>query len=205
MLPKGNPLRWKRGGITALVGGLGAFLLMAHNAQLRFGVPLGFLFMIVATWGVLDFVRLLRRRRRARGSRRHAAGRSRAPRRRAARVSSSALRSWAARAASLQQWIWGALVTLTFELLVAAVFNLGVKLGPWAKDETRPRAPALAAPRLLARAIARAPLLPGARAATRSGIRGRRTTARSRARSSRATTGSRSGGRRTAGSGRSRS
>ena len=49
--------------------------------------------------------------------------------------SSSARRSWAARAASLKQWIWGALVTLTFELFVYAIFNLGVKLGPWAKDE----------------------------------------------------------------------
>src|SRR6185436_5050884 len=51
MLPKGNALRWKRGGITALVGGLGAFLLMAHNGQLRFGVPIGFLFMLAAVWG----------------------------------------------------------------------------------------------------------------------------------------------------------
>ena len=36
---------------------------------------------------------------------------------------------------SLSQWVWGFAVTVTFLLLVAAVFRLGVALGPWDKDE----------------------------------------------------------------------
>ena len=135
MLPKGNALRWKRGGITALVGGLGAFLLMAHNGQLRLGVPIGFLFMLVATWGVLDLCgsfdddvepagvldtqQIVRALLGVGG---------------AGLVFCGCLMG--GQSGSLKQWIWGALVTLSFELLVYAVFNLGVKLGPWAKDET---------------------------------------------------------------------
>ena len=135
ILPKGNALRWKRGGITALVGGLGAFLLMAHNGQLRFGVPIGFSFMLVVVWGVLDLCgsfdddvepagrldtqQIIRALLGVGG---------------AGLVFCGCLMG--GQGGSLKQWIWGALVTLSFELLVYAIFNLGVKLGPWAKDET---------------------------------------------------------------------
>src|SRR5262249_49341865 len=56
LLAKGNPLRRVRGGVTAGVGGILAFLLMAHNGQLRFGVPLGVVFVLVATWGIMDLL-----------------------------------------------------------------------------------------------------------------------------------------------------
>ena len=52
----GRPLRIKRGGITFAIGALGAFLLMARDAQWRWSVPLGFVFILVAAIGALDFV-----------------------------------------------------------------------------------------------------------------------------------------------------
>lgn len=134
LLVKGNPPRWKRGGITAFGGGFLAFLLMAHNGQLRIGVPLGFLFMLVATWGVLDCA----------GSFDDAvepAGKIDSQKlvRALVGVLGAALLMGAAlmggQSGTMHQWMWGALVTVTFELLVYAVFNLGVRIGPWAKDE----------------------------------------------------------------------
>jgi 4-amino-4-deoxy-L-arabinose transferase-like glycosyltransferase len=54
LLPTGNSLRIGRGSIAIIVGIAGAFALMAVRAQLRFGVPLGALFVFIATFGVLD-------------------------------------------------------------------------------------------------------------------------------------------------------
>jgi len=56
LLARGNPLRLVRGGVTAAAGGLLAFLLMANSVQLRFGVPLGTVFVAVAAWGVMDLL-----------------------------------------------------------------------------------------------------------------------------------------------------
>lgn len=56
LLPAGNTLRFARGSIAIAIGVLGAFALMAVRAQLRFGVPLGALAILVATFGVLDLV-----------------------------------------------------------------------------------------------------------------------------------------------------
>ena len=134
LLAKGNPPRWKRGGITAFAGGFCAFLLMAHNGQLRFGVPLGFLFMLVATWGVLDCAGTF-------DDVGESAGKIDSSKlvRALVGVLGSGLLMGAAiaggQSGTLHQWMWGAMVTLTFELLVYAVFNLGVRIGPWAKDE----------------------------------------------------------------------
>ena len=140
VLPKGNPLRWKRGGITALIGGLGAFLLMAHNGQLRFGVPIGFLFMLATTWGVLDLCGSFDDEIDADSPFFGAKLDPQQVIRALFGVGGACLLFCAAlmggQSGSLKQWIWGVIVTLTFELLVYAIFNLGVKLGPWAKDET---------------------------------------------------------------------
>src|SRR4051812_36153554 len=54
LLPIGNSLRLGRGSIAIGVGVLGAFILMAVRAQLRFGVPLGALAVFIATFGFLD-------------------------------------------------------------------------------------------------------------------------------------------------------
>ncbi|MEO8796305.1 MAG: hypothetical protein ABI551_00340, partial [Polyangiaceae bacterium] len=56
LVPPGNPLRWARGGVTAAVGAFLAFLVMANAGQLRWGVPLGTIFLAIAAWGVMDFV-----------------------------------------------------------------------------------------------------------------------------------------------------
>ena len=54
LLPVGNSLRLARGSIAIAVGVLGAFALMAVRGQFRFGVPLGALAILIATFGVLD-------------------------------------------------------------------------------------------------------------------------------------------------------
>ena len=51
LFPRGNPLRLLRGGLTTAVGGLLAFLLMAHDRQLSFGVPLGIVCVSIAPGG----------------------------------------------------------------------------------------------------------------------------------------------------------
>src|SRR6478609_1912414 len=53
--PPAPKKRTLRGGVTFAIGALGAFLLMGNSVQLRWGVPAGFLFLVVATCGVLDF------------------------------------------------------------------------------------------------------------------------------------------------------
>src|SRR4051794_9435403 len=55
-LPKGNPLRWKRGGVVALVGALAAIWLMCSDAHTPGGVSLGVLAVLVATVGVVDLL-----------------------------------------------------------------------------------------------------------------------------------------------------
>ena len=138
MSPRGNPFHWIRGGVTTGVGAFFAYLLMAHDGQLRFGVPLGIVFVAIAAYGVMDLV----------GSFDDAdAGDGRVASRTtlselAAPISSMlvsllvfALTLSGAASGLLRAWIWGALVTLAFLGLVLSVFQLGVKLGPWATDE----------------------------------------------------------------------
>ena len=136
LVRRGNPLRVVRGGGTALLGAFLAFVLMARQGHARWGVPLGALFIAVAAWGVMDFV-----------------GTFDDPDDRVA--SSITLRSLAAPLVSfvvasllfcaalglatagrgLPQAAWGVLVTVTFAGGVAALFELGRKLGVWASDE----------------------------------------------------------------------
>ena len=56
LLPEGNPLRYVRGAIAMAAGMFVAFCLMAVKAQLRYGVPIATLAILVATFGVLDFL-----------------------------------------------------------------------------------------------------------------------------------------------------
>ncbi len=134
-LTRGNPLRWKRGGITALLGSIFAFLFMAHNGQLRFGVPLGGLGVLVAAFGLMDFVGTFddpEERVEGRTTLGHLAWPL-------AHVVSGAILFGLALMGGQSgwgpQWLWGILVTATFLALVVAVFEFGVKLGPWAHDE----------------------------------------------------------------------
>ncbi len=125
-----------RGGITAGIGASLSYLLMAHNGQLPFGVPLGLVFVAVAAFGIMDMF----------GSFDDAEGPGVA-----GATTSSALRLplllgalqlalfcgtiWGAQSGVGPQWMWGLGVTASFLFLVAAIFRIGVRLGPWAEDE----------------------------------------------------------------------
>ncbi len=135
LLIPGNPLRGVRGGVTALLGALFAFLLMAHNGQLRFGVPLGFVFVAISAFGIMDLL-----------------GTFDDPDDRVAAKTSLSALTWpivqviasllvfafalmGGQSGILWQWLWGIIVTASFLGVIAAIFDLGVKLGPWAEDE----------------------------------------------------------------------
>jgi len=134
LIPRGNPLRLVRGGLTALLGLILAYLLMAENGQLRVGVPVGIALVAIATWGVMDLLGTFDDPGEAY----------------ATTTLSSLMRPLGgvvigllgfalslAGAASglLTQGVWAVVVTAAFLVLVMFVFDLGVKLGPWAKDE----------------------------------------------------------------------
>ena len=135
LLLPGNPLRWARGGVTAFVGIFVVLLLMGHDAQLRWGVPLGALFVGVAGWGIMDLLGTF----------------DDADDRVAASLTLGELAPYlvrlvvailafggalyAGQSGVASQWLCGIVVTATFLLWTAAVFQLGVRLGPWAKDE----------------------------------------------------------------------
>jgi 4-amino-4-deoxy-L-arabinose transferase-like glycosyltransferase len=136
LVPKGNPLRVLRGGVTTLAASFIAFILMAHHGQLRWGVPAGFVFVAIASWGVMDFV----------GSFDDPDDR--------VELSQSLL----SLAGPLTRWLvaslafclflglgvagrglppvgWGLLITTAFIGFVATTFQLGRALGAWAQDE----------------------------------------------------------------------
>ncbi|CAN5123925.1 hypothetical protein BH09MYX1_BH09MYX1_52570 [soil metagenome] len=139
LLPRGNPLRWARGGLVTLVSGFLAFLLMAHDGQLRWGVPLGFLCVLSMSIGLFDFVGSFddRATKDTTVARRTAIGRLGRPG--AIMVATGALflaaLMGAQNAGTLPQLGWGAFVTLSFIGFVAAIYDFGRVLGPWAEDE----------------------------------------------------------------------
>ena len=136
LIRRGNPLRWTRGGLTAGLGSLFAFLLMAHPGQWRIGVPLGAAFVAIASWGFMDLL-----------------GTFDDPDERVVRSNTLgelasplvafglsfflflASLGFAHAGRGLPQLGWGIVVTLTFLLGVVTLFGLGKKLGAWATDE----------------------------------------------------------------------
>jgi 4-amino-4-deoxy-L-arabinose transferase-like glycosyltransferase len=132
----GNRLRPLRGGITALLGGLVAFLLMSVEAQFRWGVPVGVLAMCVATFGVLDFLgtfddpedRVARRTTMTELARPLVAM--------FASFGATLLFIGLAVAGRLPLVATAVLVTGSFMALIVSVFATGVALGPLALDET---------------------------------------------------------------------
>ncbi|WP_394822429.1 glycosyltransferase family 39 protein [Pendulispora albinea] len=143
LLAKGNPLRLARGGITAAIGSVIAFLLMAHNGQLRLGVPLGFVAIAIASWGLMDLLGTF----------------DDAEERVAHTTTLSALTRPLVQVGAMgllfglalmggqsglsKQWLWGILVTAAFIALVASIFELGRQLGPWRTDELGAERPLL--------------------------------------------------------------
>lgn len=137
LIARGNPLRWVRGGATMLGGGFLAFLLMAHDGQLRWGVPLGFLCILVASFGLMDFVGSFDDERDHVAHRTALArvGRPLATLAAAAVVFLAAIMG-AQSGGYASQHVWGAVVTVVYIGLLAALYDVGRVLGPWATDET---------------------------------------------------------------------
>jgi 4-amino-4-deoxy-L-arabinose transferase-like glycosyltransferase len=136
LLAKGNPLRPLRGGITAAIGSILALTFMAESGQLRWGVPLGTLCILVAAWGVMDLLGTF----------------DDADDTVAASSPFEAVRGplgafvglgilfclalgFAVAGRGLPQPVWGLLVTGSFVALTASLFRLGQRLGFWKVDE----------------------------------------------------------------------
>ena len=135
LLVPGNPPRWKRGMIALLAGAIPAFLLMARNGQAWWAIPLGFLFICVAAFGVMDL----------HGSfddaEEHVADRVRLQDLYPALAGFFGLSIafcvtlWLAQAAYLPMIGAAVLVPATFLGVVSFLYKLGKDLGPWKTDE----------------------------------------------------------------------
>mgnify|MGYP000952189215 CR=1 FL=1 len=143
LLARGNPFQWKRGLIAILGGGIPAFLIVARNTQAVWSIPVGFLFIAVATWGVMDLLGTFD------DADEHiatttSAGALVGPLLQSFLLAAAFAGSLSASQAALVPW-WAsaALVTGTFLALVASVFALGRALGPWKTDELGKERPLL--------------------------------------------------------------
>ncbi len=135
LLAPGNPFRWLRGGVTALVGNVVALLFMAHDTQLRWGVPLGALFIGVGGWGIFDLLGTFDDPDDRVATSMDLKALAPDLGRLVAAIFAFGGSLYGGQSGVGPQWLWGIAVTATFLLWVAAVFQLGVRLGPWAKDE----------------------------------------------------------------------
>ena len=145
VLPRGNPLRVRSAALIA-AGVIPAFLLMAKNAQHWWGVPAGLLFVAIAAWGVMDLLGAFD------DGEEHVTTRSTlseiAPSLGLAALAFVAFcAAIALGQASIGPWWVGSVsVTASFLALVASVFRLGTRLGPWQLDELGVERPLLHRP-----------------------------------------------------------
>jgi 4-amino-4-deoxy-L-arabinose transferase-like glycosyltransferase len=142
LIRRGNPMRWTRGSVTTALGSLFAYLLMAHPGQLRWGVPLGAVFVAVASWGVMDLLGTFDDPDdRVASSHRlgeiapDLAGFA------ASFLLFCASLGFAHAGRLLPQWGWGLVVTGTFLLGVVALYRLARQLGAWAPEDGSPEVP----------------------------------------------------------------
>jgi 4-amino-4-deoxy-L-arabinose transferase-like glycosyltransferase len=135
LLARGNPLNLKRGIMTILAGGVPVFLLMAKNGQNGWAIPLGFVFILVCTFGVMDLLGTFD------DAAENAAGSTTLHELMPSIGAAGALTlgfgaSLAmAQSGALSPWIASLVVPVIFLVLVGAVFKVGQKLGPWRVDE----------------------------------------------------------------------
>ncbi|AKV04243.1 Polymyxin resistance protein ArnT, undecaprenyl phosphate-alpha-L-Ara4N transferase [Labilithrix luteola] len=142
LLPRGNPLRVKRGLIALLGGAIPAFLLMAKNTQNAWGIPVGFLFVAIAAFGVMDLLGSFDDETQPTTS--TTLANLRGPIARTIALVAAFAGSLAAAQAGFGPWWVGSItVTGTFLGLVASLFAVGRSLGPWAKDELGEERPLL--------------------------------------------------------------
>jgi 4-amino-4-deoxy-L-arabinose transferase-like glycosyltransferase len=133
LLTPGNPLRWGRGGVLALLGACLAIWLMAWDVHLTLGVPLGFLAVLVSALGVLDLVGSFDDRKAAGTTSLRALA---VPL--GATIASGLLTFVLLRiAVSGRLPVLAAAFVIPGVLIatVAALYQLGTALGPWATDE----------------------------------------------------------------------
>jgi 4-amino-4-deoxy-L-arabinose transferase-like glycosyltransferase len=135
VLPRGNPLRVKRGLLVALAGALPAFVLMAKNSQTSWGIAVGAVFVAVAAFGLMDLLGTFD------DGEEHVDARTDLADLRLPLLGTAGLlvmfgaSLWAAQRAIGPAWLSGLTVTGTFLGFVASLFHLGRTLGPFAKDE----------------------------------------------------------------------
>jgi 4-amino-4-deoxy-L-arabinose transferase-like glycosyltransferase len=134
LVQPGNPLRWRRGLVAIVAGGVPAFLLMAKNGQHGWGIPLGLLFVCVAAFGVMDLLGTFDDEETPTTSTTLGALVPPVGAALAATVAFGASLSLA-QAAVISPWVAAVAVPGTFIALVAAVFGIGQRLGPWRTDE----------------------------------------------------------------------
>lgn len=134
-LPQGNPMRLARGGAIALVGSLIAFLIMAADAQFRFGVPIAIAGLLVASFGVLDLLGTFDDPEERVAKRVTIAHIQKPLLATIGSLFGTLMLIGLASKATLPLWLAAILIPSSFLCLVASVFNLGVALGPYELDE----------------------------------------------------------------------
>jgi 4-amino-4-deoxy-L-arabinose transferase-like glycosyltransferase len=141
LIPRGNPVRLVRGGLTAIVSSFLLLLLMGHAGHWvlgawHWGVPVGTLLVCVASWGVMDLVGSFDDPdERVAGSMTLATLAPSIASLVGAFVLFCLVLGGAQAGWALPQAAWGVLVTLAFVGNVVALYDLGRKLGAWRVDE----------------------------------------------------------------------
>ena len=135
LVARGNDLRWARGLAALGSGVLFLFLLMAKTSQWSIGVPLGVLAAGVATWGLMDLLGTFDDPPENVDHRTTLAELAVPIGGFAGAFLLFAITLGLAGWGLGSIWIWVVAVPSAFLLLVAALFRLGVALGPWARDE----------------------------------------------------------------------
>jgi 4-amino-4-deoxy-L-arabinose transferase-like glycosyltransferase len=136
LVARGNPLRIVRGGLTTVLASMVAMGLMGHPGQLRWGVPLGTLFVAIASWGVMDLLgtfddsddRVVASTTLGAVARPLVAFVASA-------VLFCATLGFASAGALVPQPVWGILVTLAFVATTITLFELATRLGMWKTAE----------------------------------------------------------------------
>ncbi len=135
ILARGNPMRWKRGLITLFGGGIPLFLLMAKNGQSGWGVPVGFVFVLVCAFGVMDLLGTFDDADENVETRTTLSDLLPSVGAFAALVIGFGVSLSLAQSAVLPNVVSCVAVPGTFIGAVAALFAVGKRLGPWRTDE----------------------------------------------------------------------
>ncbi len=132
---KGNPFRVKRGLLAMALGGVPAFLLAAKNGQHGWAIPLGFVLVCVAAFGVMDLLGSFDDSHREAETKTTLSELAPALGLLGASAIAFGLSLWMAQAALISAFVAAVAVPGTFLAAVASFFHVGHRLGPYRKDE----------------------------------------------------------------------